>query len=226
VILAAETSARRHAAYANAKAGSVRAARQLVEALIDPAAIGKLQALLPDSRAVLAAVHAHEADGINRIPTVMAQVLSEYLGLTAETSIVQVNRVGHTGATGYHRLAFPALFDGYVEADRKYVLVDDFIGQGGTLANFKGLIESRGGVAVRAITLTGKPYSAKLAPSDETLSRLRDKHGADLESWWERAFGYGFDRLTESEARYLVRVDNPQLIRDRILAARQEGDAR
>ena len=39
-------------------------------------------------------------------------------------------------------------------------MVDDFIGQGGTLANLRGWIEEHGGKVVAAVALTGKPYSA------------------------------------------------------------------
>ena len=102
--------------------------------------------------------------------------------------------------------------------------MDDFVGQGGTLANLKGFIEDRGGRAVACTTLTGKPWSAKLAPSDATLRSLWAKHGGELEGWWQETFRYGFDFLTESEARYLERADSTQLIRSRLLAARQARD--
>jgi phosphoribosylpyrophosphate synthetase len=225
VILADEGATKRHPAYAPAKRGDVAAARKLVESLVNEPTVRKIARAIPRRDAVLAAVHAIEAEGINRIPTVLAQVLAEHVGLVAEASLVQINRVGHTGASGYRRLAFPALFDGDVEAGRAYVLVDDFVGQGGTLANLKGFIESKGGLAVLAVTLTGKAYSAKLAPSEETLRALRQKHGPDLQTWWESTFGYRFDHLTESEARYVARADSAQLVRDRLVAARQEGNA-
>jgi hypothetical protein len=72
--------------------------------------------------------------------------------------------------------------------------------------------------------LTEKPYSAKLSLEQATLSALRAKHGDKPESWWKEAFGYGFEFLTESEARYLERADEAQLIRDRLIAARQAGN--
>jgi hypothetical protein len=146
------------------------------------------------------------------------------LGLQAEESVVQINRSGHTGAGGYHRLAHPALFDGEVEQNRNYFLVDDFVGQGGTIANLRGFIEINGGTAILASTLTGKPYSAKLSLEQATLSALRAKHGDELESWWKETFGYGFELLTESEARYLERADEAHLIRDRLVAARQASN--
>jgi len=56
------------------------------------------------------------------------------------------------------------------------------------------------------------------------LRALRAKHGDELETWWKDNFGYSFDCLTESEARYFERADGAQLIRDRLLAARQKNN--
>ena len=93
------------------------------------------------------------------------------------------------------------------------------IGQGGTLANLRGFVESRGAKVIGATALTGKGYSAKLSLSEETLRGLKGKHGTELEQWWVAAFGYGFERLTESEARYLTRADDAHSISARIVAA-------
>jgi hypothetical protein len=108
-----------------------------------------------------------------------------------------------------------------VEHGCSYLLVDDFIGQGGTLANLIGYVESAGGHAVGATVLTGKPYSAKLAPDDELIRALRDKHGRHFENWWRKRFG--FDCLTRSEARYLEKSADAQAIRDRLIEAGLEG---
>jgi hypothetical protein len=110
-----------------------------------------------------------------------------------------------------------------VEHGCSYLLVDDFIGQGGTLANLIGYVESAGGHAVGATVLTGKPYSAKLAPDNELICALRDKHGRDFENWWRKRFGFGFDCLTRSEARYLEKSADAQAIRDRLIEAGLEG---
>jgi hypoxanthine-guanine phosphoribosyltransferase len=167
-----------------------------------------------------------ESAGINKIPAVMAEVLKERIGVPVAGNIVQANRAGHTGASGYERLAFPPLFEGDVSRGREHILVDDFVGQGGTLANLKGFIETAGGRVAGATTLTGKSYSARLNLRSETLMKLRDKHGSELENWWKRQYGYGFDVLTESEARYLERADDADAIRNRIAQARSGADAR
>ena len=100
-------------------------------------------------------------------------------------------------------------------------MVDDFIGQGGTLANLRGWIESRGGRVVGAVALTGKFYSAKLSPTQEQLRELRERHGPDFEKWWREHFGHAFDCLTQSEARYLARSPDVDTIRDRLAAAKR-----
>lgn len=173
---------------------------------------------------LLASAHAFERTGVNAIPEALADELARRTGFPVDASIVQVNVVGHTGANGFTRLARQAMFDGDVTAEADYLLVDDFIGQGGTLANLRGFIESHGGRVIGATVLTGKPYSAKLSPTDEQLAALRAKHGKELETWWQSRFGHGFDCLTQSEARYLERSPDADTIRSRIAASEQTRD--
>jgi len=52
----------------------------------------------------------------------------------------------------------------------------------------------------------------------ETLDELRLKHGKELEEWWYQRFGFGFDCLTESEARYLLKTPDADRIRNKIAA--------
>ena len=80
-------------------------------------------------------VAAIEVEGINRIPAAAANRLASKIGGSVWDDVVQANSVGHTVASGWSRLARPALFEGDVLVGGRYVLVDDFIGQGGTLAN-------------------------------------------------------------------------------------------
>ena len=82
-----------------------------------------------------------------------------------------------------------------------------------------GYIARNGGIVRGAITLTGRPYSAKLALQSETLGELRAKHGHEIEEWWRENSGYGFECLTESEARYLIRAEDADTIRAKLSAA-------
>ncbi len=97
-------------------------------------------------------------------------------------------------------------------------------GRGCPKSILNGFLESRGAQVIGATTLTGKAYSAKLKLSDNTLQALRENHGNELEQWWIDTFGYDFERLTESEARYLARANDAHSIAARIVEARRKRD--
>ena len=230
VLLAAATPTLRHPEYPAAKSGDAVAAANLVRTLVDETGIAVVRTMIDSvtggALPMLVSAHAYERDGFNAIPAALAKLLSEELGVEFDTTVVQTNVVSHTGADGYGRLARQAAFGGDVERGRRYVMVDDFVGQGGTLANLRGWVEKRGGTVVGAVGLTGKAYSAKLNPSEGQLHELRQKHGPDFEKWWREHFGHAFDCLTQSEARYLAHSPNVDTIRNRLAAAVREGGGR
>ena len=232
IILAAEPVVKGHPEYAKAKSGDIGAARVLVAELVGQDGFEAVKSLLlrggPGQHALptLVSAHAQERDGINAIPIGLATLLGTRLGLPTEATVVQTNVVSHTGASGYGRLARQARLSGELQPGREHVLVDDFVGQGGTLANLRGWIHDVGGRAIGATVLTDKNYSARLNPSKEQLDALRERHGVELEQWWHDQFGHSFDCLTQSEARYLERSPNAETIRNRLAAAKQEGDGR
>ena len=143
---------------------------------------------------VLVPIHALESEGVNEIPMALAEELSRRLEMPVHDAIVQLNSVGHTGADGFTRLA-----------------------------NLAGFIRGQGGEILGATVLTGKPYSAKLAPDEAQIRALKAKHGAELEEWWRQSFGFGFDCLTRSEARYLENTADADTIRSRVAAAGPAG---
>ena len=228
VLLAAESDTKKHPEYPAAKAGNVEAAIRLVHDLVNAKGIAAIRSLIAEITGerppTLISAHAYERDGVNAIPIALAKFLGDTLRIACDVTVVQANRVYHTGADGYGRLARQARFKGRVRKKRSYVMVDDFVGQGGTLANLRGWIECQDARIVGAVALTGKPYSAKLNPSREQLHELREKHGPDFEKWWRDRFGHSFDCLTQSEARYLARSPDADAIRNRLAAAEQEGN--
>ncbi len=223
VIHAPEPAVKGHPQYRAAKVGDALAAEALVTDSISDRAVEQLAVVLSGRAVVLVPIHALESEGVNEIPMALAEELSRRLGVPVHDAIVQLNSVGHTGADGFTRLANQALFDGPVQGGQAYYLVDDFVGQGGTLANLAGFIRGQGGEIVGATVLTGKPYSAKLAPDGAQIRALRAKHGVQLEEWWRQRFGFGFECLTRSEARYLENTADADTIRSRVAAARSAG---
>jgi hypothetical protein len=226
VIHAGETAVKKHPLYEAAKTGYAEAASDLINDTVNPDAIETLRALLHGRKPILISAHAMEGEGVNAIPETFAEKLAGKLGLEVESGIVQTNIVGHTGSDGFGRLARQPLFDGDVTEGKEYLIVDDFIGMGGTIANLKGYIEIKGGVVIGATALTGKPYSAKIAPDRNLLQEMRDKHGKELEDWWKERFAHTFDCLTQSEARYILKTENADRVRNKIAEAEQEGNRR
>lgn len=212
-----EMQVRGHPRYADAKAGDLYAAAELVQDTLNAEMVTAL-AGLGLAEPMLLPVVAEEAHGTNAIPLVLAQQMAAALGWPLETRIIQSNVVGRTRKDGYYRLAFQPLFDGAPDPGRDYVLVDDFIGQGATLANLRGHVLAAGGRVPGITSLTGKVVSAILALQPATLAVLRQTHGNDLENWWRQVFGFGFECLTESEARYLIPRSDADRVREEILA--------
>lgn len=216
-----------HADYAAAKAGDDTAALRVARDVITPGFVEDVRAALPEgSKPLVVAVQSQEATGNNRIPRMAAEVLAQRLGLQVSEDIVQAAKVNRSAGDALHRLANQPPFTGKVEKGRDYVLIDDTLTQGGTLAQLKTHIEDNGGKVVVATALTGKDYSRRIALNTQSLADVRERFGS-IEPWWRDQFGYGFEGLTESEARTILTLDKGRLdadaLRDRVAAGRVPG---
>lgn len=163
---------RSYEGYQEGKSGSKEAAQNVVDAALKDGGIDvkPLQELAKrHPGAILTPVHAEEADGKNQLPFSYAHVLSIATGLPMTTNIIQSNKVGHTGANALTRFINRATFEGDIIPGADYVIVDDMIVQGGTVADLRKYIESNDGHVVAVTTLaTGR--NANILPiSDETL---------------------------------------------------------
>lgn len=216
-IHASESDVKRHPAYHQAKAGDAEAAERLVLATLSYDVLLHLKHAYGHLAPVLLPVHADESLGINAIPIAMAHIFANVLEWDIETDVVQANIVSHTGADGFTRLRNQAIFEGAIGSGVNYVLIDDFLGQGGTIANLRGYVIAQGRQVLAVSVLTGKDYSARLAPANDKLVELRRKHGA-IEFWWKRRFGFGFECLTASEVRYLIQTPTSERIVERLEA--------
>ena len=145
LIHASESAVKQHPAYKAAKAGDGNAAISLVSDTMSAAQNQKLAVLLEGHSPTLVSAHAYERGAVNAIPEIFADLLHKVLNWPVDNDIYQANVVFHTGADGFSRLARQARFAGLVKPGVEYVLVDDFVGMGGTLANMKGYVESNGG---------------------------------------------------------------------------------
>lgn len=192
--------------------------------MVNNTTIQRIADFIGNKKPLLIPVHAEEAISINRIPLAYAMVIATKLNLNVELNIVQAAKVSRTGTDGFSRLAFPPPFSGIPSINAEYaIILDNTLTQGGTLANLKGYVAQFGIKTLVATTLTGKNYSSVLAIATDTLINLRGKY-YELESWWIEFFGYGFECLTKSEARYILNSKkDANAVRNRIIAERQKG---
>jgi hypothetical protein len=209
-----------HPFYPLAKSGDAHAAKILVEDMLSAEVTQQIVDLSAGRAPFLLPVTAEEVAGFNAIPDAMAQALGSHLGLAVEAgAILQASKVGHTKANGWHRLATPAEFIGEVVAGAEYILVDDHVGFGGTLANLRGFIEHHGGKVIAMTTLTETRAAREIAIRTETLNLLYTKHGREFADFWFGEFGYGIDCFTNIEAAYLFRVESVVAIKARMAQA-------
>lgn len=208
--------------YPAAKAGDTLAALRLVQALIKAETIEAIcRSFQPDRQTCIVPVIAEEQSGENRIPLAFAKVLADSLGdLSVEENIVQISRVHRTGTGVDHRLAFAPEFSGNVRQDLRYIVVDDTLTLGGTLAALRAYIINRGGRVIGAAVMSGHPNALQLAPSPEILDSIRKKHGSAIDDYWNKEFNYGIEQLTQAEAAQIYAAADVDALRDRITQAK------
>ena len=212
--------ATKHILYKKAKAGNTDSAFELSDYLITDTGLKKLKKLIGRRKVTFVPVHAEENQGKNKIPLAVAFILYKRLNAKLNTEIIQATKVSRTGNNGWYRLANPPLFDGKITKNSLVIMIDDTQTQGGTFASLKGHIEMQDSIVIGAYALTGKQYSVQLRLSDKTLKQLRGQYES-IENWWQQAFGYGFEHLTEWEARYSINSGKtPKQVRDSITKAR------
>jgi orotate phosphoribosyltransferase len=166
---------------------------------------------------IFVAPHAMEASGENAIPETLAAYLAHKLGTRDDVTIVQRNKVYHTGADAMERIIAPSEFAGAVEAGAQYVLVDDVSTMGGTLADLSSYIQTNGGQVVGSVLLVNAARSGKILPSIKTLRLLERRFGDEIRT----TFGIEPAALTREEAEYLIGFRSVDELRNRAAAAKQ-----
>jgi hypothetical protein len=165
----------------------------------------------------------------NALPLQYAGHLAVLLDATIDTEIVQKARVGRTGLTAFPRLLWQPSFDGQVRPDVAYIIVDDVLTHGGTIAALRSHIVQGGGTVATYTTLAH--WSGEFRPlalSGGTWQQLWSLYGNGLSSFWEREIGHDARHLSEAEGRFLAkwgfeqeRTGQPLLecLRDRLAEA-------
>ena len=208
--------------YMAAKSGESEAALNLASRIIRTdfvEAVSRLGGSHP--KPVLLPVLAVESVGRNKIPQMLAETLSARLGWRTESGIVQISRAMHTDSGADHRLVSHSFFDGKIDPDAGYILIDDTLTMGGTLADFRGFIMSRGGQVMGAAVAVAHEGALHLPIRDKMRQDIFAKYGKDIvQEFSHEEFGYGIESLTQGEAGHVRKAISLDALRDRLTAAR------
>lgn len=172
----------------------------------------------------------------NALPVAYARYLAERLGATVNEVVIQSARVGRTHLPRWLRFLCQPTFDGPVATDRSYLIVDDVISTGGTLAALRSYLLRNGATVAGTTAIATKTgLHQKFAIADQTVTMLRSTYGSGLSRYWTGTFGHDIAHLTEAEGQFLlgaVARDWPgtsgdaalQRLRERINQAASKGE--
>lgn len=242
------------AQYALAKRqGDMKAAVDLVQRCACEAALDAIAdaVLGANSEPIIAFPHPsfddEEADGPrsvenvrppNAIPFALANFLAETLGGSVNDSIIESARPGRSKLKEFPRFLWQPRFEGEVERRRPYILVDDVVTTGGTLAALRSHVV-RGGGTIIAVTALAHAEGADqiFAITPETLSQLDLVYGKEIATFWLETIGHVPHCLSDHEGQFLVRwgrqeagrsartgVERLYALRTRIAAAAAKGE--
>jgi hypothetical protein len=118
------------------------------------------------------------------------------------------------------RILYKPVFRGEIVPGRPYILVDDVITQGGTMAALMQFVSQNGGRVPAILSLTYAKGSRRIAPAKESLITLTHRFGNRLVDFLDDC-GMGRDavsQLTHSEIRYLMKFSSVENMKKKLYA--------
>ncbi|MBU2844120.1 LPD7 domain-containing protein [Acidithiobacillus thiooxidans] len=216
---------KREPEYLAAKAGDEESALNLADRLICQdfvEAVRKLGA--QHAHPVLLPVLAEESAGDNCIPIAFAKTLAHQLGWDMETKVLQVTRSYRTGSGSDHRMVVHPKFDGVINRNAGYILLDDTLTMGGTLASLRGFIQSHEGTVLGAAVGVAHEGALHLPIRESMLQSIYSKHGQQAtQAFAKEQWGYGIECLTQAEAGHIRKAVSLDALRDRFAQAKDAG---
>ena len=180
--------------FESAKNGDIRAAFDVVEKCVKKDRLNKLREKYPDS-ILLPVINC------NTLPLALAHSI----GLPIWDKISIVHTVKRKPLYAIQRMMHKPAFTGYIQKDKTYIIVDDVVTQGGTIAALRKHVLACGGKVVAVVALAYSIGSYDIAPTEEQKIRLFSKFGEAV--YWLEELGIipSVEELTSSQVRYLLR---------------------
>ncbi len=217
---------RKHSKYLLAKSGgNAQAANEIVEYFLDEESVYSIgdhvQQSLINETYVVAPARTYD-NPRNALPHSLAFIVASELGLKVCMSIYQYDGIRRTRSGFWPRLANPVTFSGNIFPGN-YIIVDDVVTTGGTMAALKGFIERQGS---RVLCMSGlaaaEGRDVKLALAPSTHQTLMSAHGGALAPLITLETGYAIEHLTDPEGKRIGLCSSPHVFRQEVLKARHK----
>jgi hypothetical protein len=202
-----------HPDYLAAKNGDLKAARRVVSDTFKPGKIaGLVQAAKSSIDYVVPVQQLDPEARWNALPLAFAKAAARELGARVVPFVVQDNIVSHTSADSATRLTNQPSFSGTVPKG-KFLIVDDVVTLGSTLANLRGYIEHKGGQVVMASSIISGIFATRIAPDPGLVSSIKRRFPNELGIFPEK-LGFPVDCLTNREGNFVYGLANLESIRN------------
>lgn len=202
--------------------GDAAAADRMVSDLYNPSVVAELKQMLNGQTPIIATPHVpKEQAGRNLLDITFADRMAEELN--GELSdIFQERRMGRKGLGGLARVLVQPRFHGEVVPGAPYILADDQVTMGSTMAALRGYIELRGGRVIAATAISnGKGSTSRasdatdlgnvksrlnfnLASDPHAIREIKGHAGEWFENFVQRRVGFTTECLTRFEADCVV----------------------
>lgn len=168
----------------------------------------------------LIAPAARPADSNNALAISYAQWLGREFEWPVEKRVFHQKSFKRDLNGAWPRIAHHSSFYGEIDTGAAYVIVDDVVTLGGTIADLRSFIVRKGGRAIAASALASPSGdNERVRLGDDTLKRIRDLYGDDL-SKVDTLLGCSHSCLTEAEGSRVAGCYGYVDLRKKILGAR------
>lgn len=150
----------------------------------------------------------------NKLPLVLARAI----GLKINGKIHQIKTTDRKIMNAMERLLDKPIFKGRVKKGETYIIVEDIITQGGTVAALRRHIIKQGGIVLAVIALACSAGSSILAPRFEDVILLVQKfeYTIIIQILTKYRISNAIWELTKSQIRYLLRFKEIKRIVNKI----------
>ncbi|RVU06817.1 phosphoribosyltransferase [Rhizobium sp. RMa-01] len=218
-----------HALYSAAKGQrDMDAALQLLDDLVVEDTVKKLRALEQKSgiKPKIIAPAAQIDESNNALAIGYANWLGHELDWEVDESVFQMKDFSKDKLDHWVRIAHRSTFYGEIDKKTPYVIVDDVITLGGTLADLRSFILGKGGRVIGMSTIASREGSdVQIRLDADTQTKLEKQYGGDLADFCVERLGFHYRGFTRPEAARVLGCSGYVQFGEKILRGRNAGNA-